>query len=373
MQVTREQVLAFRVAAQGLLRDGAASVSELAVLDIGVQQAMGHPAALAFAARLPEGANVRPAIGPGEDLAVAWTLRGAPHVHRRRDLDTLAAALVPLSESDATGRLNETGPSIARKGLPALEQYDIAVRELRAVVTRPTAKGTVSTEVSRRIPAAMRRDCRACKAQHISDSAMRASSLGAGLELDPDTAPPLLLPRPQAKRPKRADPDALAALARRYLALLGPAGVGDFAAYVDARRADVAQVWPDGLETVTVGGRSLQIGADDLHALRSARTPEIVRLLGPFDPFVQAGDRTLLVPDTSMHKALWPVLGRPGVLLVDGEIVGVWRSKATKTRLTLTVEAFAPVPKSVWRRVEAEAQQVGEARGIENVAVVART
>lgn len=368
MQVTREQVLAFRVTAQGLLRN-TGTVDELAVLDLGVQQAMGHPAALAFLARLPEGADVRPAIGPGEELALAWTLRGAPHVHRRRDLDALAVALAPLSEADATGRLNETGPSIERKGLPALQQYETAVRELRAVVTRPTAKGAVSTEVSRRIPAAMRRDCRACKAQHISDSAMRASFLGAGLELDPDTSPPLLLPRPKAKRPKRADPDALAALARRYLALLGPAGVGDFAGYLDARRADVAKLWPDELDTVSVDGRSLQIGADDLDKLRSARTPELVRLLGPFDPFLQAGDRTLLVPDKSLHKALWPVLGRPGVLLVDGEVVGVWRSKATKTRLTLTVEAFVPVSKPVWAQVEAEAVRVGAARGIENVAV----
>ena len=276
---------------------------------------------------------------------------------------------MPLSEADATGRLNETGPSVARKGLSAVAQYETAVRELRAVVTRPTAKGAVSTEVSRRIPAAMRRDCRACKAQHISDSAMRASFLGAGLELDPDTSPPLLLPRPKAKRPKRVHLDALAALARRYLALLGPAGVGDFADYLDARRADVATVWPADLETVTVDGRSLQIGAADLDALRSARTPELVRLLGPFDPFLQAGDRTLLVPDTSVHKALWPVLGRPGVLLVDGEVLGVWRSKATKTRLTLTVEAFAPLSKAQWAQVEAEAARVGEARAIGNVAV----
>ncbi len=368
MQITREQVMAFRVAAQGLSRE-AGSVDELAVLDLGVQQAMGHPAALAFAARLPEGADVRPMIGPGEDLALAWTLRGAPHVHRRRDLDALARALVPLSEADATGRLNETGPSVERIGISALQQYETAVREMCAVVTRPTAKGAVSTEVSRRIPPGMRRDCRPCKAQHISDSAMRASFLGAGLELDPDTSPPLLLPRPKAKRPGRADPDALAALARRYLALLGPAGVGDFAGYLDARRADVARVWPDGLETVTVDGRSLQVGANDLDALRSARTPELVRLLGPFDPFLQAGDRAMLVPDKSLHKALWPVLGRPGVLLVDGEVLGVWRSKAAKTRLTLAVEAFAPVSKGRWAQVEAEAARVGEARGIENVAV----
>ncbi|WP_375499543.1 winged helix DNA-binding domain-containing protein [uncultured Jatrophihabitans sp.] len=368
MQVSREQVMAFRVTAQGLARE-ATSVDELAVLDIGVQQAMGHPAAFAFAARLPDGSDVTPPIGPGEDLALAWTLRGAPHVHRRRDLDGLAAALVPLSEADATGRLNETGPSVARKGLPALEQYATAVRELRAAVPKPTAKGTVSTVVTRNIPEGMRRECRACGTSHISDSAMRAAFLGAGLELDPDSSPPVLLRRPKAKQPTRVDPKALAALARRYLALLGPAGIGDFADYIGARRADVAPVWPDDVETVTVEGKQLQVVPEDLDALTSAQRPDLIRLLGPFDPFLQAGDRTLLVPDKAAHKALWPVLGRPGVLLVDGEIVGLWRSKVTKTRLTLTVEPFAPLPKNVWTQVEVEAARVGDARGKDNVEV----
>ena len=367
MQISREQVIAFRVAAQGLHRDPS-SIDDLAVLDLGVQQAMGHPASIAFAARLPAGADVDPPVGPGEDLALAWTLRGAPHVHRRRDLDAIAAALVPLSEADATGRLNETGPSIARKGLPAREQYATAVRELRAAVPEPTAKGAVSTEVTRRIPAAMRRDCRACGTHHISDSAMRAAFLGAGLELDPGASPPVLLRRPRAKQPKRVDPDAFRALARRYLALLGPATVGDFAVFLGARRADVAELWPDGLVSAEVDGRSVSMADADVDVVRSAPPAEVVRLLGPFDPLLQ-GDRTLLVPDTSMHKALWPVLGRPGVLFVDGEVLGVWRSKATKTRLTLTVEAFAPLPKQLWTQVEAEGTRVGEARGIANVAV----
>lgn len=371
MKATREQVIAYRVAAQGLHRD-TASVGRLAVLDIGVQEAMGQPAALAFAARLPARVSVRPgdlAIGPGHRLALAWTLRGAPHVHRRRDLDAVAAAMWPLSEADAAGRLNESGPSVKRAGIAALDQFRLAVDAMREVVTSPTAKGAASTEVTRRIPAPMRRDCRVCKTHHVSDSAMRAAAPAAGLEMEPGTAPPVLVPRKGARLPSEPDLAALAALAVSYLTLLGPAGVGEFAGYLEARRADVATAWPDGLAEVSVDGRAAWLPESCMKALRSAPAPEVVRLLGPFDPYLQARDRDLIVPDKAVHKILWPVLGRPGVLFVDGEVAGTWRTKTSGKKLTINVEAFVPLPPKVWKQVDAEAERVAEARDAADVSV----
>ena len=371
MNVTREQVIAYRVAAQGLHRE-ATSVGDVAVLDIGVQEAMGHPAALAFAARLDDGVDVGPhavAVGPGHRLALAWTLRGAPHVHRRKDLDAVAGALWPLSEADAAGRLNETGPSVAKKGIPALEQFGIAVDAMRKVVTSPTAKGAASTEVTKRIPKAMWRDCRSCKTSHISDSAMRAAAPAAGLEIEPGTAPPVLLPRRGAKLPTRPDPSALGRLAAGYLRFLGPATVGEFAGYLEARRADVTDVWPGGLAEVCVDGRTAWLPAGFVDALREAPEPDLVRLLGPFDPYLQARDRNLIVPDKAVQKALWPVLGRPGALFVDGEIAGTWRTKAAGKKLTVSVEAFAPLRPSVWKHVDAEADRVAQVRGVQDVRV----
>jgi hypothetical protein len=372
MRATRAQVLAYRVAAQGLHRE-AGSLAQLGVLDIGVQEAMGHPAALAFAARLPADVPLGPAdvaIGPGRRLALAWTLRGAPHVHRRRHLDAVAGALWPLSEADAAGRLNETGPSVQRAGIPALEQFRIAVQAMREVVTEPTAKGAASTEVTRRIPAVMRRDCRACKAKHISDSAMRTAAPAAGLELEPGTAPPVLVPRRGAKPPAEPDAKAITALALGYLTYLGPADLAHFAGYLEARRADLASYWPDDLAEVTVDGRRAFLPEAQLDALAHAPEPAVVRLIGPFDPYMQARDRELLVPDKSVHKTLWPVLGRPGVLLVDGEVAGAWRTKAAGKTLTITVEAFVPLPPKVWKEVDAEAQRVAEVRGAADVRVV---
>ncbi len=369
--VDRAQVIAYRIAAQGLHRE-AKAVGELAILDIGVQEAMGQPAALAWAARLDEGTTVTPAsvaVGPGHRLALVWSLRGAPHVHRRKDLDALAAGLYPLSEADAASRLNESGPSIKKSGIAALEQFATAVAAMRAVVTAPTAKGAASSEVSRRLPQAMLRECRSCKTSHISDSAMRPAALAAGLELEPGTAPPVLLPRKGAIVPEAGDAAALAGLARAYLRLLGPATVSDFAGYVEGRRADIAQSWPDDLAEVSVDGRATYLPADQVEALQAPPDPDIVRLLGPFDPYLQARDRDLIVPDKSRHKQLWPVLGRPGVLLVDGEVAGTWRTKSAGKKLTITVESFGPLRKAAWTQVDAEAERVAAARGAADVTV----
>ena len=369
MDVTREQVIAYRAAAQQLDRS-ATRPGELAVLDIGAQDAAGEQARLAFDARLPRTPPTE-VVGPDHPLALVWSLRGAPHVHRRGDLDDLAGALYPLSEADATGRLNETGPSVARAGIAALEQYATAVQAMRDAVRNPMAKGAVSTEVTRRIPAAMRRECRACRTSHISDSAMRIATLAAGLELRPGTAPPVLQRRKGARLPKKPNVKALQRLALAYLTLLGPATSADVSGYLDARRADIDEVWPTGLAEVRVGGKPAWLPEVQLDALRTAPPPEFVRLLGAFDPYLQARDRVLIVPDTTAHKALWPVLGRPGVLLVDGEVAGTWRPKSSGSRLTVQVAAFAPLPPDVWERVEAEALRVGAVRGASSVVLSA--
>ena len=54
--------------------------------------------------------------------------------------------------------------------------------------------------------------------------------------------------------------------------------------------------------------------------------------------FLQARDRDLIVPDTSKHKALWPILDGPAP--TGTEIVGTWRPKtpASSSRSASTLE-----------------------------------
>jgi len=60
-----------------------------------------------------------------------------------------------------------------------------------------------------------------------------------------------------------------------------------------------------------VDGKAAWMLAADVDQL-AGDPPAITRLLGPFDLFLQAKDRSVLVADPARAKALWPVLGRPG-------------------------------------------------------------
>ena len=177
------------------------------------------------AARDREAGPTDVAVGPGHRLALAWTLRGAPHVHRRATSTRSPRALWPLSEADAAGRLNETGPSVKRAGIPALEQFEIAVDAMRAVVTTPDRRRARPAPRSRaRLPKPMRRDCRPCKTRHISDSAMRSAAL-AGRAGDRAGHGAAGAAPPQGRQAARTAPDPRRCARWRiaYLRCLGPA------------------------------------------------------------------------------------------------------------------------------------------------------
>lgn len=132
---------------------------------------------------------------------------------------------------------------------------------------------------------------------------------------------------------------------RSYLHLLGPANPKAVAAYVDAPVKDVKNRWPEDVVAVSVAGETRWVLAGDLPDLRSApRRSEVVRLLSPFDMFLQARDRDLLVPEVARRKLLWVALGRPGAVVSGGEVVGTWRPRTSGRSLRLLLDLWCPVP-----------------------------
>lgn len=96
-RVSRGDVLGFRVRAQQLDRT-AGALNEQAVLDIGVQDTGPDGGRWALAIRGLDDVDTA-------DLVLLWTLRGAPHLYRRADVASVAAAVAPFSDADAGKRI----------------------------------------------------------------------------------------------------------------------------------------------------------------------------------------------------------------------------------------------------------------------------
>ncbi|NIH82362.1 DNA glycosylase AlkZ-like family protein [Amycolatopsis viridis] len=369
LEVDREQVLAHRIAAQGLHREEA-DAAALAVFDLGLQSTQRDTAAISLAARLP-GPVTEESFADDPRFVLAWTHRGAPHFHRATEIGQVTAALVPLGEDDAMARMGWQRKQVEAAGMSATDSLFTAAKAIRKVVTRTMTKGAVSEAVTRIIPDGLSYWCRGCQATHILEQLMRLAAIHGGARLEAAAQPATLAPLTGRPRMRTTpDPAAATAVVRDYLRLHGPATPSEAADFVGTKVAVARRMWPDDLAEVRVAGRTAYLPESDVDALADPPEPDLVRLLPPWDPFLQSRDRALLVPDRARQKEVWRILGNPGALLAGGEVAGVWRTKGSgRKRLDFTITAFDPLPPPARAAAEAEAERVAAARGFADLRI----
>jgi Winged helix DNA-binding domain len=371
--ITRSQVLAFRVRRQQLDRDTGLP-ADTAVLDLGAQDTGPDGGRWALANRGVDVSQIS-----DDELVLVWSIRGAPHFYQRSGLRSVAAAVEPFSDADAGKRIFDASRPLKAAGISNLDALDAVAAVMRSVVTRPMVKGEVSTRLTALMDPPYLRFCRPCNTIHLYEMPFRLAALRAGLELEAGTSPPVLRPAPgftkAARTPQRYD------VVRAYLRLLGPATPKQVAAYLDAPVRDVRAHWPDDAIPVTVYGEQRWILSADAESLADADSlanagslPNAgvptsgvatgTRLLGPFDLFLQARDRQTLLADPARAKALWPVLGRPGAVLVNGEITGLWRPRRSGKHLRVQIELWARASAPLRRAITAQAERLAAHRGV---------
>jgi len=367
MNVDRARVLAYRNGAQQLAERAEVRPADLAVLDLGVQDTPYGSARPALAARTS---------APLDDdaLVLAWSTRGAPHLHRRAELAGLAAALWPMSDADAAKRI----ASSQVKGAAALGRsaFEVTADAFREAVSTTMSKAAVSAAVSARVPGALNYACRSCQATHIHGGLFQQAGLAGGVRLDLAGSTTRLTPI-DGWPGRPAEASGTSDIIRAYLRLLGPATPAEAAKFVGTTVTEVRRAWPADLAEVRVDGRPCWLPAEQVETLRTAPEPRVVRLLPPSDPYLQARDRNLLLPERDRQAELWRILGNPGALLVDGEIVGTWRARrAGRSTLEVTLLPFEPLSglgrseRRIRAEIEAEARSLAAARGAEDVRVL---
>ena len=187
----------------------------------------------------------------------------------------------------------------------------------------------------------------------------RAAYAGA-LCYGPDRARKVTYTRPPSTEPEEADA-AIAFAIESYLRSFGPATPASFAPWfgcTPAWAAEHMEAHP-ALARVELDGEEAydlpEAGYDD-------PVPEGVRLLPYFDSFaVGSRPRHRLFPGRAAERALAPSgqAGNYPVLLVDGEVAGVWHQKRSGRRIAVTVEPLAPLARARVTALEEQVARLG--------------
>jgi hypothetical protein len=356
IDLDRPLVVAHRARVQGLCGDAG-----LDVLAIGVPDAPSGSADLALAVRTGD-----PRAGEAGDLVRVLSIRGAPHVHRRPDLPRLRAELRPRRPEDLLAWLGGHGPAFVDSGVDALavvEQVaDLIVSEFPG---ERASKGELSGAISPLLPEPARPWCAGCGVHHVIEGLFRLGTLLAGAELERGDRK-LIFRRPDGKPGREPKPSGH--LVREGTRLTGPVRADDLRTWLAAGSIPLGRKWePPGwadlepkLDAVRVDGATLLMWPGAVDATGAELPP--VQLLPPRDPYL-LGNRSLVVPDKEIATRVWRAQVSPGVLLVDGEVRGVWRQRISGRTITLHLTHFGKPRKGLRRQVADRAELVAAVRG----------
>ena len=323
MEVAADQALAFRVAGHHL---DARVPARDALAAIGLQEyPPGWGAAAALRAR-----SLEPM--PGDAIQVN-AFRGAPYVVPRADARVFTAAIVP--EEDELKAL--VGPVNTKEAREAGFEVGEALRLVADAARDGLAGGPLERDdfhqaLRERVPEGLLPWCNGCQSHHVRPGFWRA--LGP-LEV---TSMPAKATWALAEPPRMALATARAELVRRFLRVFGPATPQQLAAWAQTGSQHAKALFAGVTDELAETSRGFVL-AEDVARLESPPAAHGVRLLGGYDPWVTQPDRDALTGgDGALRKRMFPSIGRPGVVLVDGVMAGLWKARKQARRLEVGVE-----------------------------------
>ena len=317
LDLSREQILAFRRRVGALDARLPAGVRSLRLAAwAGLQDSMPRAAVLSIHARV---AGTQPSTWEHDSLAQIWGPRYSVFVVAARDRALFTLGRMPDDErgrtraENAAARLHEL---LSGSRMP----YDSAGRAL-GVNPNSLRYGTTTGTIALRWEGARR---------------------------------PVVW---TVARPVIAPLDARHELARRYLHIYGPSTALAFAKWAGlaghSATSAFAALGDTLLPVRTPVGDASALASDEADLRQRPSTGAPARLLPSGDAYylLHGRDRSLLLPEAAQRNALWTSRVWPGAVLVDGEIVGVWR----RTQHEVTVEPFGRLSRTARTAVEAEA------------------
>jgi len=352
LDADRDQVLAFRVAGHNLHER---TDPLTAVAACGLQEYPPGWSAVALHAR---------AYGEldASEVVTVNAMRGAPYVVLRRDAAIFTTALVPEDAGLKSLVGGRTAGEVADAGLSVREALDLVAAAAReGLGAGPLGRDAFHQALRERLPDGLLPWCPGCKSHHVRPGLWRA--LGPlGITHMPAKATFALADFPHVNVA-----EAQAELVRRFLRSYGPATHSELASWAQTSPAHTKSLFraiDDELAPVRVDGRRAWVLAGDIPRLGQPPAAHGVRLLGGFDPYVAQPDREMFVPDPALRKGLFPAVGRPGVVLHDGALAGLWRGRKAGTVLKIDVHWIGST-----LDLRAEAEAVAQLRGCQTAEI----
>ncbi len=350
-----EQVRDLRLRAQGLQPQFPRKALVDAVRAVGgIQAQLTAAMQLALRARVKgvTVADINAALAEEKSLARSWFMRGTLHLVTADDLHWMSALFSPGLIAKGKGRRVQLGldAEASAKGLQAIR----AILEQKSPLTR----GEI---VERLVEHGVTLDRRSQAPIHLISLAALEGILCLGPDTSSGESTYVLLDDWLKPRKPLPRDQALAELARRYLAGYAPASSKDFAAWsgltlTNAKHAFKLLQADDKLLEAQVVGKSLWLPQS---ASAAKHAPEsTVRLLPAFDTYLLGyADRELLVA-AKYQKQIYHGGQTVPVVLVDGA-AGVWRYQKQGKTLKITVHPFEGFDATIEHRIAEETEDIG--------------
>jgi hypothetical protein len=384
LRLTRDQVVAFRVAALHL--DQRLPVDQLVegVRPCGLQDTPPGNAMLGLAARV-QGLTLEAwaaAVEREKSLVELWAMRGSPIVVATVDLPCFTAGLLADDEASLLHAITSgMDVVVAAAGISAANLLDrLSQRAAELLDGRDLSKRELGEGLVPALPGPLRD---------------RLGDAGAALGMDPREVLTLtvarlislkgvfvMAPREVGKEPtfvrtdqwlgRAPEPiapiEAQAELVRRFLHAFAPATSEDLAWWANpqtspaarqANEAHAARIWGlldrEVTEVERPDGSRGFVLTSDLSRLANPLTAVGVRLIPPYDPLLMARDRETLVA-REHHRKLWRSTHNPGVVLSGGQVVATWTARKEGRLLAITLDSLGtPLDRHTRDAVGAEA------------------
>lgn len=386
MDLSPAQVLAFRLAAQGLAGSADDAEPLAALASWSVQDSPAGTAALALAARSArfEPGALDLALHERRTAVALYNPRTATAIVAADEVAAFTAALLPADEESLRFVLGRAIPSAGDGMGPADAVASALPAFADALDGRQLSRDDLHAALRELLPADLLPWCDGCQSHHARRGLLVVAGLHGLLCIAGRAGRQPLFARtdqwigPQAL-PSATNADASAAeLVRRFLRCCGPATPRLLAQWAGLTPAQARAAWGlvvGELAEVGVDGRRAWLLAEDLERLEEAEPMRGVVLLPPGDPLLLARDRELLVPDAAARRALFVAINPPGLVLLHGAPAALWRGRKRGRRLAVELRALgdasgsAALTRRALAAIEREAERLAPHRGCTSATV----